>query len=162
MAAYLFIEGIEGQSVDADHAKWINLLSISESMSRPVSFGGSGSSRNTSSVSHGEIMVAKELDKSTPKLIEAVNSGKTLATVKIDMVQSLGDTSKRLPYMQWELKNVLVTSYSISGSGMGGDVPTESLSLNFEEAKWVYTQYSKEGKNEGKVETTWKVEEGTT
>ena len=162
MAAYLFIEGIEGQSVDADHKNWINLLSVSEGMSRPVSFGGSGSSRNTSSVTHSDVSVVKEADKSTPKLIEAVNSGTTLATVKIDLVQSLGDKAKRLPYLQWELKNVLVTSYSISATGDGGVPPTESLSFNFEEAKWIYTQYSKEGKNEGKVETTWKVEEGST
>lgn len=162
MAGYLFIENIPGQSVDADHKDWINLESISESMTRPVSYGGSGSTRNVSSVQHGDIAVTKELDKSTPKLIEAVNAGTVNATVKIDLVQSLGDKNKRVPYLQWELKNVIITSYSISAHVGDGVVPRESFTMNFEEAKWTYTQYSKKGEKEGKVESTWKVEEGNT
>jgi len=162
MSGYLFIQDVPGQSVDADHKDWINLTSISEGMSRPVVYGGSGSTRNVSSVSHGDIVCTKESDKSTPKLIEAVCDGTVFKTVKIDLVQSLGE-KKRVPYLQWELKNVIVTSYSLSAAldQNSGSPPAESISLNFEEAKWIFTQYKKEGGKEGKVEATWKTEEGT-
>lgn len=164
MAGYLHIEGIPGQSKDAKHQNWINLQSIQEGISRPIAFGGSGSQRNVGSASHSDIVCTKEMDKSTPKLIEAVSAGTTYPVVKIDLCQSLGKKDERPPYMQWELKQVIISSYSVSASlGDGiGTVPTESFSLNFEEAKWTFNEYDKDGNFKGKVEATWKVEEGTT
>ncbi|MEX1041302.1 MAG: type VI secretion system tube protein Hcp [Pirellulaceae bacterium] len=159
MAGYLKIEGVDGESVDADHKDWINLLSVSQSLNRPMNFGASGSSRHTSSVNCGDVICVKEADKSTPKLIEAICLGKVFPTVKLDLVQSIGDT-KRVPYMQWELKNVMVTDYSVGGETTSGSPPTESVSLNFEEIKWIYTQYGKDGAKKGSVPVTWKVEEG--
>jgi type VI protein secretion system component Hcp len=56
----------------------------------------------------------------------------------------------------------MVTSYSISGSAQGEDVPTEQFSLNFEEIKVTYTEQDKAtGQPKGNVEYSWKVEEGT-
>ncbi|GAA4427545.1 type VI secretion system tube protein Hcp [Bremerella cremea] len=161
MAGFLFIDGVPGQSGDAEHKNWINLLSVSESISRMVSRGGSGSSRNVQSAIFDDLVCVKELDKSTPKLIESMAAGTVHPVVKIDLVQSLGDKGKRLPYLQFEMKQVIITSYNFNAAVDGdGTVPTESFSLNFEEAKWTFNQYGKDGANQGKVEATWKVEEG--
>ena len=163
MAGYIFFDGIEGQSTDAEHKNWINLHTISTNISRMVTRGGSGSSRNVQSAIFDDLICTKELDKSTPKLIEAVASGKTYPSVKLDLVQSLGDTSKRLPYLQYELKNTIVTNHSFSATvNDDGTVPLESFSLNFEEIKVTFSQYGKDGAKQGKVEATWKLEEGKT
>jgi type VI protein secretion system component Hcp len=55
---------------------------------------------------------------------------------------------------------VLVTSYSIGGSGQAEDVPTEEFSINFEEIKVTYTECDNTGKKKGNVEYSWKVEAG--
>ncbi|MEW4563974.1 type VI secretion system tube protein Hcp [Bremerella sp. JC770] len=163
MAGYIFFDAIPGESTDTEHKNWINLLSVSEGISRMVQRGKSGSSRNIQSAIFDDLVCVKELDKSSPKIIESVASGKVHPVVKLDLCQSLGDKGKRLPYFQFELKNVIVTSYSFSASvDDDGTVPTESFGMNFEEGKWTYNQYGKDGSNQGKVEATWKVEEGST
>ena len=163
MAGYIFFDAIPGESTDSEHKNWINLLSVSEAISRMVQRGKSGSSRNVQSAVFDDLVCVKEMDKSTPKIIESVASGKVHPVVKLDLTTSLGDKGKRLPYFQWEMKNVIVTSYSVSAAvDDDGTVPTESFSLNFEEIKWTYNKYGKDGSSQGKVEATWKVEEGTT
>ena len=65
-----------------------------------------------------------------------------------------------MTYYAYELKNVQVTSYNISGSGQSEDVPSEDFSLNYEEIKVTYTECDEKGGSKGNIEYTWKVEEG--
>lgn len=159
MAGYLKLGDVKGESVDEGHKDWINLLSVSQNISRPMSSGVSGSTRHRASANFGDIMCVKEVDASTPKLAELIADGKHIPKVEIHLTTSSGG-DKRLPYLVWELKNVRVTSYSVAGATDGGSVPTESLSLNYEEIKQVYDKLDKENKSQGKVEYTWKIEEG--
>lgn len=159
MAGYLKIGDIKGESVEPAHKEWINLLSFDQHISRPMAAGISGSTRQRASAVCGDVVVTKELDASTPKLIQAICDGTVFKEVKIDMCTSTGD-KQRVPYLQYELKNVMVSSFSISGASEGPSVPTESLSLNYEEIKWTYDKMGKDGKSQGKVDASWKVEEG--
>jgi len=127
---------------------------------RPVAAGASGSTRQRSSATLEDIVLVKELDKSTPKLAEAICTGVNFPKVEIHLCTS-SEGGARIPYFKYELKNVRVTSYSVSGATDGGQPPTEQLSLNYEEIKWTYDELDKENKSKGAVETTWKVEEGT-
>lgn len=161
MAGYLKIGDIKGESTDAKHKDWINLLSVSQGVSRPMKAGVSGSTRQRASVDCGDVVCVKEMDASTPKLISAICDGTNFGMVYIDLCTSTG-AAGRVPYFQWELHNVRVTSYDVSGAATDGAVPTESFSLNFEEIKWTYDKMGKDGKSQGKLDATWKVEEGTT
>ena len=106
-----------------------------------------------------DIQVTKELDKASPKLAEAVCNGKVFPKVEIHLTASYTDAG-RVTYYAYELKNVLVTSYHVGGSGQSDDVPVEDLALNFEEIKVTYTENDAAGKKKGNVEYSWKVEEG--
>jgi type VI protein secretion system component Hcp len=55
-----------------------------------------------------------------------------------------------------ELTNVTITSFQTGARD--GAAPTETLSLNYEEIKWTYVHADR---SKGKVDATWKVEEGT-
>ncbi len=160
MAGYLKIGDIKGESVDAAHKEWINLTSISQSLTRPMASGISGSTRQRASVTCGDVIVTKEMDSSTPKLIAAVCDGEDFKEVLIDVCTSTGG-KQRVPYFQWKLKNVRVSSYNVSGQSDDGGVFHETLSLNYEEISWTYDKMGKDGKSQGKVDATWKVEEGT-
>lgn len=157
-AIFVKIDGIEGESTDANHDKWIDVLSVSESISRPDS-GATGQSRRRGSAVFDDIVIKKELDLSSVKLRERLAQGQVIPKVEIEITGTFGGS--RATYFKYELKNVQITSFSVNASGSSDSRPAESFSLNFEEIKWTYTQYDSEGNKLGNVEATWKVEEGT-
>ncbi len=156
-AVFIKIGDIKGESVESSHEDWSDLLSCNQGQSVPEP---SGQSRQRASVSLGDVVCVKELDKASPKIAEAVLTGEVFPKVAIHFTASYGDAGLRLVYYAYELTNVRVTSYNIGGSGQGDDVPIETFSLNFEEIKVTYTERDSEGKSKGNVEYTWKVEEG--
>jgi len=150
-AGFIKFDGVDGESQDDKHVKWIDVLSFSQTISREKS--SSVSARASGGPVFHDIVVVKELDKSSPKLAESVAIGKVFPKVEIHLTSSAGT------YYTYELTNVMVTSYSISGDA--DDRPTEEISLNFEEIKVTYTEYDSEKKSKGKIEYSWKIEEGT-
>ncbi|MEX0763521.1 MAG: type VI secretion system tube protein Hcp [Dehalococcoidia bacterium] len=172
-AAYIKFGGIEGESQDKDHDGWSDILSFNQGIVAPTSTGPGAARRRGAPVLE-DIIVTKELDKSTPKLAEAIVNGRTFPTVEIHLTRNLGD-GVSTTYYAYELKNVRVTSYNIGNtrqndltpSGLphvrtasSSGVPTEELSLNFEEIKVTYTEIDEAGRAKGTVEYSWKVEEG--
>ncbi len=158
MAAYIKFEGIDGEAKDKDHKSWSDILSFSQGVSKPGG-GATGATRRRGDTIVDDIVVAKELDKSSPKIAESVCKGKVFPKVEIHLTASYTDAG-RVTYYAYELKNAQVCGYDISGSGQSEDVPTEQLSLNFEEIMVTYTETDEAGKKKGNIEYTWKVEEG--
>jgi type VI secretion system secreted protein Hcp len=158
MAGYIKFDGIEGESVDKDHKGWINILSFSQGIHQPGG-GSTGTARRRGDVILDDIAVSKLLDKASPKIAEAVCLGRVFPKVEIELTASYTDAG-RVTYYRYELKNVLVTSYSVSGAAQSEENPAEDFSLNFEEVKVTYTENDNKGKKKGNVEYGWKVEEG--
>ena len=121
-AGFIKFDGIEGESTDKDHKGWIDLLSLSEN---PSIASESTAARTRGETTLGDVVVVKKLDKSSPKLAESILMGKVFPKVEIHLTSSAGTT-----YYAYELTNVMVTSYSISGDA--DQVPIEEFSLNFE------------------------------
>ena len=158
MAAYIKFEGVDGEAQDKDHKNWSDLGTFGQAIHQPGG-GSTGPTRRRGDVVLDDVVCTKELDKSSPKIAESICNGKIYPKVEIHVTAST--TAKgRQTYYAYELKNVMVTSYNISGSGQSEDVPTEDFSLNFEEIKVVYTEAGRDGKKKGNVEYSWKVEEG--
>lgn len=158
MAAYIKFDGVDGEAQDTNHKGWSDLVSFSQGIHKPGG-GATGQSRRRGDVVLDDISTVKELDKASPKLAESMCKGKVYPKVEIHVTASYTDAG-RITYYAYELKNVQVTNYSVSGSGQSDQVPTEELSLNFEEIKVTYTECDSQGKKKGNVEYTWKVEEG--
>lgn len=157
MAAYINF-GLKGESQDKDHKGWSDLASFAKGIHQPGG-GATGATRRRGDVILDDITVTKELDKTSPQLAEAVCKGRVFPKVEIHLTASYTDQGRQT-YYAIELKNVLVTSYNVSGSGQSEDVPMEDLTLNFEEIKETYTEFNNKGKSQGNVEYQWKVEEG--
>ncbi len=157
MLAGMFIkfDGVDGESQNKDHIGWCNALSFSQGQSLPD--GGIIGSRQRGNVVFEDIVVIKELDKASPKLAEAVCNGNVFPRVEIHLTRSY---TGLVTYYAYELKNVLIVGYRIGGSGYSEHVPTEELSLSFEEIKVTYTEFDAGGRAKGNVEYVWMVEEG--
>jgi type VI secretion system secreted protein Hcp len=157
MAAYIKFAGVEGEAQDKDHKGWSDLSSFGQGIHQPGA-GATGPTRRRGDVVLDDLQCSKELDKASPKIAEAVCKGKVFDKVEIHVTASTTDAG-RVTYLAYEMKNVMVTSYQVSGSGQSEEVPQEDFSLNFEEIKKTYTECDRAGKTKGKVEFSWKVEE---
>ncbi len=158
MGLFIKFDGIDGECKDKDHQKWTDLSSFSWGLDK-AGAGATGQTRRRGTVTVHDITATKEYDKSSPKLAEAICSGKVFPKVEIHDTATYGDA--RATFMKFDLKNVAVTSQSMSAAGGGDAVPMESFSLNFEEIKQTYVEYDSKGKKMGNVEMQWKVEEGS-
>ena len=153
-AAYIKFDGIEGEAKDKDHKKWSDLASFAQEMLQPGS--GTGAIRKKGKVSINPMVFTKELDKSSPKIAEALLKGTVFPRVTIHLTASFTDAG-RVVYYEYILKNVTVTSYKIAGSGQSEDVPVEQFALSFGEITVKYTEHDNAGKSKGTIEYTWKV-----
>ena len=126
MPIYMDYDGVKGSVTAAGHEKWIELHSCQLGTNRHItSPTGRGENREASAPSVSEIVVTKSTDEASTGLFRESLWGEG-KKVKIDFCKT--DKDKFEPYLQLELENTMVSSYSVSS---GGDRPMESLSLNF-------------------------------
>lgn len=148
---FLKIEGIDGEATDQKHKDWIVIESMSHAMETNTT-GQTGATRRRSEVKISDISLVKELDKSSPKIMEAICNGKMIPSMEIHAVRN-GKV-----YMAYELKNVMVTSYQTSSEG---EAPREHVQFNYEKIKMHYVQFDNRGVEKGKTEFSWDVKAGS-
>lgn len=154
MAADIFlkIEGINGESKDDKHKNEIEVLAWSWAESQSGS-AAHGSGMGSGKVEMHDITFTKYVDKATPKLIEKCAKGEHIP--KADMVmRKAGGEQKE--YLKIHLDDVLISSYSTSGSG-GGESPTENISLNFGKITVEYFEQDNKGTMTSAGKAGWDV-----
>jgi type VI secretion system secreted protein Hcp len=147
-------DGVDGESQDANHDKWIDVLAMSWAIDRDTG-PATGQSRRRGAAIIDDLVLTYEYDKSTPKLVEKLLKGEVIPKLEIEFTATYGGA--RETYLKYELKNVLLTGYGFNSTG---GIPTVAIGNNFEEIKVTYTEYDEEGNSKGNVEYEWKVEKG--
>ena len=158
MAVFAKFDGIDGESNDANHGKWIDVLSLDWGSHKPGG-GATGQSRRRGGAIVDDITLTIEYEKAAPKLLEKMLKGEVIPKLEIEQTATYGGA--RATYLKYELKKVSVSSYQFNASGndeMGP--PTLVIGNNFEEIKVTYTEYDDDGNSKGNVETSFKVEKG--
>jgi type VI secretion system secreted protein Hcp len=154
MPIYMKYDGIDG-SVTADgHSKWIELESCQLGVHRNItSATGRGTNREAGAPAVSEIVVTKAQDCASVNLFKASLWGEG-KKVKIDFCKT--DKDKLEVFLQVELENTLVSSYSASGHGGDSNArPMESLSLNFTKITYVATHMDAENKTSKPDRAMW-------
>ena len=157
MAVFAKYDGVDGESADANHDKWIDVLSIDWGSHKPGG-GATGQSRRRGGVIVEDLRLTMEYEKSTIKLLEKLNMGEVIPKLEIEQTANYGGS--RSTYLKYELVNVQVTAFDVNASGNDESPPTVTIANNFEEYKVTYTEFDSEGNKGGNAETTWKVEKG--
>lgn len=138
---FLKLEGIDGESMDAQHGDEIDVLSwswgASNSGTMHISKGG-----GAGKVSVQDINVVKYVDKASTAIIQAVAVGKHVPSATLTVRKAGGE--EPVEYLVIEMKSVLVSSWQTGGS-QGEERLTESITLNFEEFKTTYTPQDNDG-----------------
>src|SRR4030066_45722 len=115
---FLKIDGIPGESSDDKHKDWIEITSFTHSMEQPASATASNAGGATAErVNHGTFNITHLLDKASPKLYDAVCTGKHIKEVILELCRAGGDKMK---YMEVRLEQVLVSRIAPYGSAGDG------------------------------------------
>jgi len=136
---YLSFTGISGDATNGLIA--INSLQwgAGRGSSSPV-----GGNRTASAPSFSEVTITKIMDSASPLLAMQTAIGNGTATC----ILTIKDHTSGVALYTLTLSNVYISGYSVSS---GGDVPSESLSLNYTQITWVYQKLDGAGNPLGKA-----------
>ncbi len=151
----LTIDGVPGESQDVCHPGAIEIQGYSFDLTGPrrTAFVGGG---GTGKVSLSDISFTKRMDKSSPNLMQACATGKHFPSAKL-FVRKQG--TEQQDFLQITLTDVMVSSYSQTGSQ--GDIPTESVSLNFTKIEFSFIFPNPAGGAPEVVKFSWDIKTNT-
>ena len=137
--AFLKLDGIEGESVDAKHAGEIDVVAFNWSVTRPKK-----------KKELQPLIIYKRVDKATPQLSQVACEGGAIASARLDVVRVGGD---RQSFYQLLLQGVVIVGLEIEGvADAESGVPSEKLSLAYAALTTRYTIISPTGQPGGAVE----------
>ena len=151
MAVFLKLDGIEGESTDARHAKEIDVAAWSLGVTNSGSThsgGGGGAGRATFT----DLAVTKLLDKASPALMLAVATGRHLRSGRLTVTSGAGP--RPLEYLVVDLEDVRVTSCLLADAA-DPERPSENVALAYGKIHVAYTQQSPTGGPGTVSQFTW-------
>ncbi|ADP10156.1 Virulence factor for secretion apparatus (Hemolysin-coregulated protein) [Erwinia sp. Ejp617] len=139
---YLKVDGVTGESKDANHTGWIDVTSFSWGATQPgnMSVGGGG---GAGKVNFSDLNINAKIDKAATALLKNCASGKHIGKVEVSVCKAGG---KQMEYIRITLEDVLVTNVSFSG---GGSAETLGVTYAFQAAK-VQQEYWEQSTTGGK------------
>ena len=150
MAAFVKMGDIKGEATDNDHKDWILIESMSSPIFRSIPEGAKDQQRTKGETTLGDVVVVRQLDKSSTKLQEACANGTFYSEVEIHFCTTV--KNKQEPYLKYKLKDVIVTSYGFHGNSSGDPIPSEEVTLGYSEVEWTYVTIDpKTGDKKGNV-----------
>jgi len=144
------LDGIEGEADAVGYHGWSDIISFEQGLKMPVASADTTTTHNpfggkpkpSLEAKWSDVIVVKQLDKSSHKIAVAVASGRVIPRVILDVTVPMEDGSE-LAYCRYILKNVQVTSYNVVATNENM-LPVENISLNFEEVKVAYRSFGSE------------------
>ena len=148
--AYLWIDGVEGESTAEKMEKKTDIISFSFGASNPstVSSGKGGLAAGKVHVSGFNIM--KKMDAASNVLFAHCCTGDHFKKAEVILRKSGGASGQQV-FLKYEFEHVMVDSIQWSGSQGGDDSPTESVQFAFANFKTTYTKFGTDGKSKGNV-----------
>ena len=133
MAIYIKFDKIKGSTTDAkfkdeveaNHFQWGAGVGVSNA---------AGGDRTTSTPSVSEITIGKQTDKASELLFKSLLKGEDVGKAVISFVAA--SKGESVAYATLTLEEVIISGFSMSS---GGDIPTESVSMNFTKFDWSFT-----------------------
>lgn len=154
---FLFIDGIPGESTSGVFRNWIDISSFSygttmeiDQESRPGSGGGTSGAADPEDFSFDTKMSVASV-----VLLQACAMGAVIPRIKLIQCNVVNDTM--LVVSDYALGDSIISSVSIDGSG--GDIPSQSFSINYGSIIWRYNCYNHYNPSQlvATVEREWSV-----
>ena len=123
-AAFVKFDGIDGEATDANHDKWIDVISVNWG-----STSAKGERLMQPQMGPGTVTITKRLDKASPALLKRKQNKRRTNKVIIDAKNYGG---ARATYLKYELVNVVITSRTKSGWGARA---IETITLSYQKIR---------------------------
>ena len=153
---FLEIDGVQGDSADDGHKKWIEVESYSHNISQPS--GGAMSAQGVHAggrADHADFTVVKRLDSASPLLAQHCCTGKHIPQIKFELCRAMGE---KTVFMVYTFRDVMVASISPTGTADGEDpIPEEEIAFRYGEIQWEYTptEITGGGKKGAAIKAGW-------
>jgi type VI secretion system secreted protein Hcp len=132
-------------SADAKHKEEIQVESWSWSENN-IGTGAAGGGHGGGKVSMSDFHFTMNMNKASPNLFIACAKGTHIPTGLLTC-RKAGD--KPLEYLKIKMTDILISGYQTGASGGSGELPVESISLNFAKIEFEYVPQGKDGQASG-------------
>jgi type VI secretion system secreted protein Hcp len=150
MSIFVNYEGITGESSDSGHPGWMDVESVSWGVGRQITSSSSTQGdRESSNAVINDLQVTRYMDSATPKVFIESCCG-TGKEVKIHLTKT-GTGSGSDVYMEYTLKNALISNYAVNATSQSNDRPTETITISFIDVEVKYTPYDEDGNAEAAI-----------
>ena len=140
--AFLWLDGIPGESTESNHKDWIDVIGFSEGVAKSPG----------SLPRFFELSFTKEQDKSSPLLFLRTANGVKIRRATLELSE---DFEVRQRFYQVILSNSVVRAASMDGNAGSGGKPRESVGLSYEWISWTYTEFDGAGRKIGDTTAFW-------
>jgi type VI secretion system secreted protein Hcp len=137
---FLKLDGIDGESTDKTHEKWIEIESFSWGVSNSGSLvvgGGGGAGRAVPS----DFAVVMPFSSASPQLFKKAVLGQHIDTATIELRRAAGD--QREAFLKYGFRTIAVKTISWTSSGDEG--PEEEVTFEFGELDVQYHAQKPDG-----------------
>lgn len=151
---FLKVDGVTGESKDANHNNWIDVLSFNWGASQPgnMAVGGGG---GAGKVNFHDLTVQSLVDKGTPAILKFCASGKHVTKVELSVCKAGG---QQVEYARVVLEDVLVTRTEFTGVGH-----TDALLVNYHfqasKVNFHYWEQSSQGTKAAETKSGWDIKQ---
>jgi type VI secretion system secreted protein Hcp len=152
--AFLKLDGIKGETQDAQHKGEIEVLNWNWALTNTGS-AHYGQGMGAGKVQVGDIHILKRVDTSTAVLMKACSTGQHIASGALT-VRKAGGTA--LEYMKIDLQQILVSSVRPS-SDPNSPFLMEDVALNFAQFKVTYTPQDAQGAGGASVDFGYNIQQ---
>lgn len=150
---FLRLDGITGDSVDAQHQGWVDVQDYSWKATNGTTVTGSGWSASKASLS--AMTLSTQLGQHSPPLFLRTMNGRHLTSALVQGMTT-GATPRR--FVEIEMRDVAVASYEAAS---GDESPQDTFSLAFAVIRYsIYLQSATGGEGQ-EITSTWNIRTGT-
>lgn len=150
MSIFVNYEGVKGEASDSGHKQWMDVETISWGVGRNITSSTSTQGdRESSNATIHDLQITRLMDSATPKLFIESCCG-TGKEVVIHLTKT-GTGSGTDVFMEYTLKNALISNYVVDANTDGTKRPSETLTISFVDVEVKYTPYDEDGNAEASI-----------
>ena len=140
---FLKLDGIKGESQVKGHEDEIDVESFSWGLSQSGTLAGGGGA-GAGKAQFQDFHFTKRMDKSSPVLFLGCATGEHIKSGILTARRGSAEHKDEQQFLKITLSDCLISSYQTGGSS-GGDLPTDSFSLNYAKIEFSYTTQDPDG-----------------
>jgi type VI secretion system secreted protein Hcp len=150
---FLLVDGVKGESADANHSGFTDIQSLSWGASQAASISGGGG--GSGKVSFSDLTITAPMDTATPALLKFCSSGKHISKIKVSICKAGGT---QVEYATIVLSDVLVTGTQFVGTS-GGEAMGINYSFQAAKVEHHYWVQGKDGSKGAESQMGWDVKQ---